>query len=184
MIRRPIAKMGRKNTIWKIVVFDEILSVTGGEVSRIPHLVECSLVRWPGPHFATGGLGVEGVRRQSAFSFDPGADLGNLFLRKAGLEPFKPGHFGTEATKLPLPVWQIRHGNERGIMGEMFKDLTISTQKRPKHLFAIVLVSAPQNVVMGTGHIANCINLHEAKGVEHAHHIELSGRRFGEPIGP
>ena len=66
----------------------------------------------------------------------------------------------------------------------MFKDLTISTQKRPKHLFAIVLVSAPQNVVMGTGHIANCINLHEAKGVEHAHHIELSGRRFGEPIGP
>ena len=48
-------------------------------------------------------------------------------------------------------------------MGEMFKDVPLISKQFIKHMFFIILVSAPENMMMGAAYILNGIKLHKAK---------------------
>ena len=63
-------------------------------------------------------------------------------------------------------------------MSEVFKQRPLP-QQGPKHLFAVVLVAGPQDVMMGTGHVADGVDLDESNLSDAPHHVDWPNWRIG-----
>jgi hypothetical protein len=46
-------------------------------------------------------------------------------------------------------------------MDEMLENRTFFRKQMPEHWFTVVLIAAPQDVIMSSGHIADTIQLHK-----------------------
>jgi len=62
-------------------------------------------------------------------------------------------------------------------MGEVFENTAIFAQQRPKLFFAVIWVARPQDVMMGTGHVAYGVDLHKPKIADDLQRI--CGARLG-----
>lgn len=67
-------------------------------------------------------------------------------------------------------------------MGEMLEDGTLFRQEPIQYRFPIMLVAAPENMVVSAGDDADSVKLHEAQPLDDAEHIQRPGRRSGKPL--
>lgn len=67
-------------------------------------------------------------------------------------------------------------------MGEMFKHLPCAAKQRVQHVFAIVLIAAPQDMVMGTGHNLNGVELHKSQLFYQLRRVQGPRRRLRETM--
>ena len=181
VIRGRLAQVIGHDPFGKIVKLGEVFTKTGGERSFVPHQIERLFVRRAGPHFARSfDFGIEGVCGKGSFRRDPLTDL--LFGGRIDIGiPF--GHFDGHAAELALPHRVGFHGYERGVVGEMFKDLAVFAKQRPKLFFTIVRVARPQDVMVGAGHVADGVDLYEAQIADDLQCVGLAGLGLDDAVG-
>jgi hypothetical protein len=68
-------------------------------------------------------------------------------------------------------------------MGEMLKHRTILGEQTVEHRFAVTLIAAPQNMVVGAGDDLNGVELHEAEGLDQGGCVQRSRRGLAEAVG-
>ena len=67
-------------------------------------------------------------------------------------------------------------------MGEMFKQRALA-QQRLEHLFAIIAVTRPQDMILRPHDIAYRVDLQKAQPPDDRHHIHRTGRHTGKIMG-
>ena len=66
-------------------------------------------------------------------------------------------------------------------MGEMLEEAAILAHMPAQHRLAVILVPAPENVMMGPGDDPDGIELDKAEPLDQGIEIERAGRRGCEP---
>ncbi len=67
-------------------------------------------------------------------------------------------------------------------MSKMLEHRPVLAQDLVEHWFAIILVAAPQYVMMGTGDILDRVELDKTEAADGFRKIERTGRRFGQAL--
>ena len=67
-------------------------------------------------------------------------------------------------------------------MGKMLEHLPVAGKYFVEHVFAIVLIAAPEDVIMGAGDNANGIELYHPEVANDLARIHRAGRRFCQPL--
>ena len=67
-------------------------------------------------------------------------------------------------------------------MGEMLEDAAVTGEAAVEHLLAVILVAAPQDMVMGAGHDLDRVELDEAEGADERAQVERPGWPAREPL--
>ncbi len=64
----------------------------------------------------------------------------------------------------------------------MLKDQAIAGQQSVQHRLPVILIAAPQDMVMGAGNNLNAVQLHKAEFADDIHQIQRTGRRRLKPL--
>ena len=183
VIMGRFAVMRRNHAFGEVVIFGEILAMGGRQFAGIPELVHHPFVRRAIPHlFCAFDFGVEGLGGQWSFCRDPGFDLVRVYLRNRLLKGNVTRYPFAQSPELALPHRVELDWQDRGIMGEMFEHRTVLAEQSVEHWFAIILVAAPQDMMMGAGDILDRVELDKAETADHLRQIERTGRRIGQRL--
>ena len=64
----------------------------------------------------------------------------------------------------------------------MLKHLSVLREKLVQHRFAVILVSAPKDVMVGAGDDLDRVELHEPQAADQCRCVKRSGGSFSQPI--
>ena len=96
--------------------------------------------------------------------------------------PFPTANLILQAPELASPQGVEIHRDNRCIMGEMLEYAPIPAHMLAQHRLAIVLVAAPQDMVMSARYDANGIDLDETQPLYHRIEIDRASRRLRQSL--
>ena len=68
-------------------------------------------------------------------------------------------------------------------MGEVFENLAMFAEQRPKLFFAVVRVARPKDMMVGAGDVSDGVDLHKAQITDDLQGIGLARLRLGYAVG-
>ena len=167
----------------QIVEFREILSMRRRKLPRIPHIIECQLVRRAGPHFLLAlHFRIKGFGAKRPLDANAIFNGVSAILVQHSAMPFPASNLCFEPSKLALPHRIKIDRNDRCIMREVLKHFAVPGEMASKHRFAIVLIAAPQDVVMRATDHLDRIKLYKAEGLDQGIKVGLSCGCLRKPL--
>ena len=167
----------------EIVDFGEALAVGGGELAGIPQVIERELVGRAPPHLALArDPGVERLGAERPFRRDPGQKPRPARFVEHAAMPFPAAHLLLHLPEAAPPAGVEVHRDHRGIVGEMLEDPALAKQP-VEHRLAIMLVAAPDDVVVRPGDDLDRVELDEAQAPDDREDVERPRRRQSEALG-
>ena len=178
-----LAMMRRDHPLAEVIIFSEVEPVGGRQFAGIPELVHHPLVRRTVPHlFLAGNLRIKGLCRQRPLCRDPRLYLFAADLRCRFFERGIARHLLAQSPELALPHRVKFHRQDRSVMGKMFEHRPVLAEHLVEHRFAIILVAAPQDMMVGAGDILDRVELDIAEAADRILQVERSGRCLRQPL--